>query len=467
MQRGRIRPLFAISVTVRLMSRPRSTIYKAVIRAFKRTLLACGWAAIFPFLVASALARPAGSPPVPELPPLGEAVFRQTTMIGWSENEAPSAPPGFVVQKFADNLDHPRWLLVLPNGDTLVAQARTEKLGGMSADVIAALTRQGVLGASPNNIILIRASETAPTQTEFLAGLSQPFGMALLDNYLYVANTDSLVRYRYPDGAARIDSVPEKLLDIPAGEQTNNWNNHWTRNVVVRPDGRKLYLSVGAATNVNAKGIDHPERAAIWELNPDGSGKRLHATGLRNPVGMDFDPLTGDLWTTVNERDGLGEDVPPDFLTRVVNGEFYGWPYVYFGTYPDPTHSELNPHKVAESQETARVPDLALGAHSVPLGLLFYEGSQFPERYRNGAFVARRGGVARAELLGFDVIFVPFENGSPKGEVEAFLTGFIEDPDKGTVHGRPVGLAMLPDGSLLVTDDTAHVIWRVSYSTTD
>lgn len=449
------------------MSRPRFTIDSAVFRTVKRTLFACVCIAAVAWFGALAIARPAGSPPVPDLPPLGQVVFRQATMLGWSENERPSAPPGFAVQKFADNLDHPRWLLVLPNGDTLVAQARTERLGGMSAEVIDALTRQGVLGASPNNIILIRSSETGTMQTEFLAGLSQPFGMALFDNHLYVANTDSLVRYRYPDGATRIDSVPEKLLDVPAGEQTNHWNNHWTRNVVVRPDGKKLYLSVGAATNVNANGSDHPERAAIWELNPDGSGKRLYATGLRNPVGMDFDTFTGDLWTTVNERDGLGEDVPPDFLTRVVDGEFYGWPYVYFGTYPDPTHTELNPDKVAESQETARVPDLALGAHSVPLGLLFYRGQQFPERYRNGAFVARRGGVARSELLGFDVIFVPFANGAPSGVIEPFLTGFIEDPEKGTVHGRPVGLAMLPDGSLLVTDDAAHVIWRVSYSATD
>jgi glucose/arabinose dehydrogenase len=234
----------------------------------------------------------------------------------------------------------------------------------------------------------------------------------------------------------------------------------------VSPDRKKLYLSVGAATNVNAKGIDHPERAAIWELNPDGSDKRLYATGLRNPVGMVNDPFTGDLWATVNERDGLGEDVPPDFLTRVVDGAFYGWPYVYFGTYPDPTHARLNPERVAAAQKTARVPDLALGAHSVPLGLLFYRGQQFPDKYRRGAFVARRGGVSRARLRGFDVVFVPFANGDPVGEIEPFLSGFIEDYDQGTVHGRPVGLAMLPDGSLLVADDAGNTIWRVAYSAT-
>lgn len=440
---------------------------KGVTRRVARIWVAASLATVVPWSASSVVARPADSPPVPALPPVGRVVFRQATVVGWAENESPSAPPGFVVQKFAGQLDHPRWLLVLPNGDVLVSQARTEKLGGMSADVIDTLTKQGVLGMSPNNVILIRRSENSATQTEFLSGLSQPFGMALVGNYLYVANTDALVRYLFSAGATRIDSEPEKILDIPSGEQTSHWNNHWTRNVVASPDGRKLYLSVGAATNVNAQGIEHPERAAIWELNADGSGKRLFATGLRNPVGMDFDPTTGALWTTVNERDGLGEDVPPDFLTRVVEGEFYGWPYVYFGTYPDPTHARLNPERVAESQETARVPDLALGAHSVPLGLLFYRGQQFPQKYRNGAFVARRGGVARADFLGFDVIFVPFADGAPSGEIEPFLHGFIADPDTGTVRGRPVGLAMLPDGSLLVTDDAAHVIWRVTYSATD
>jgi len=412
----------------------------------------------------AAMSRSVDGPPVPELPPLGQVVFRQADVIGWSDSQVPVAPPGFTVEKYAGNLNHPRWLLVLPNGDTLVSQARTETLGGMPPEVIEALTRQGVLGASPNNIVLLRETDEGLLRSTFLDGLNQPFGMVLFDNYLYVANTDGLVRYRYEPGATRIDSAAEKLLAIPSGEQTNYWNNHWTRNLIISPSHEKIYLSVGAATNVNEKGIDHPDRAAIWELNPDGSGKRLYATGLRNPVGMDFDPFTGDLWTTVNERDGLGEDVPPDFLTRIVDGAFYGWPYVYFGTYPDPTHARLNPERVAEAQEIARVPDLALGAHSVPLGLKFYRGNQFPKKYLRGAFIARRGGVARSRLLGFDVIFVPFSDGAPTGAIELFLTGFIEDYDQGTVHGRPVGLAILPDGSLLVADDTANIIWRVSYS---
>jgi glucose/arabinose dehydrogenase len=424
------------------------------------------WFAACLLLSSVAMPRSVQGPPVPELPPVSPSVFRQPVIIDWSANEAPTAPPGFIVEKFAGDLKFPRWLLVLPNGDVLVSQARAESLGGIAPELTEALTRQGVLGPSPNTIILLRQTDEGLMRNVFLDGLRQPFGMALLNDYLYVANTDALVRYRYQPGVSRIESLAEKILVIPSGEQTRYWNNHWTRNLVVRPDRKKLYLSVGAATNVNAKGIDHPERAAIWELNPDGSDKRLYATGLRNPVGMDNDPFTGDLWATVNERDGLGEDVPPDFLTRVVDGAFYGWPYVYFGTYPDPTHARLNPERVAAAQKTARVPDLALGAHSVPLGLLFYRGQQFPDKYRRGAFVARRGGVSRARLRGFDVVFVPFANGDPVGEIEPFLSGFIEDYDQGTVHGRPVGLAMLPDGSLLVADDAGNTIWRVAYSAT-
>jgi len=284
----------------------------------------------------------------------------------------------------------------------------------------------------------------------------------LMGGNLLVANTDALLRFPYRDGQTRLDAVPEKLLDIPAGEQSGYGNNHWTRNLVASPDGRNLYLSVGAATNVNENGNEHPERAAIWRLDADGRNKTIFATGLRNPVGMDFDPVTGDLWATINERDGLGENVPPDYLTRVVEGAFYGWPYVYFGTYADPTHARLNPARVRAAQRSARVPDLAIGAHSVPLGLLFYRGEQFPESYRRGAFVARRGGVSRARFIGIDVVFVSFDRGQAQ-RIDPFLTGFVADYDRGTVQGRPVGLAMLPDGSLLVSDDSAGIIWRVRF----
>jgi glucose/arabinose dehydrogenase len=406
-------------------------------------------------------------PPVPALRPVGAAVFRQPIFIDWPDDGQPEAPAGFRVERFAAGLDNPRWPLVLPNGDVLVSQARTEKLGGIPSELTAELTGQGVLGPSPNNIVLLRQTGGGIDRHVLLDGQRQPFGMAFLDGYLYVANTDALLRFPYRVGQLRIEHEPEVLAKIPSGEQPGRWNNHWTRNLIVDVARDKLFLSVGSATDIDADGHAHPDRAAIWELNADGSGKRVYATGLRNPVGMDIEPDTGALWTTVNERDGLGEETPPDYLTRVVDGAFYGWPYVYFGTYPDPTHERKNPDRVRDAQRTARVPDLALGPHTVPLGILFYRGEQFPERYRHGAFVARRGGVSRTRFLGIDVVFLPFEDGVPTGRVEPFLTGFIADLDEGTVHGRPVGLAMLPDGSLLVTDDAANVIWRVAYSGTE
>lgn len=408
--------------------------------------------------------RPPDSPPVPDLPPLGGATFKRPVVVGWGDEGQPDAPAGFRVERFADGLDSGRWLYVLPNGDVLVAQARTEGMGGFPPEVIEMLTAQNAFGPSADNIILLRRTSEGLQRHVFIDGLNQPFGMLLLGNFLYVANTDSLIRYAYLPDAVRLSGPPQKLLDIPAGEDVNPWNNHWTRNLVASPDGEALYLTVGSGTDVNASGNEQPERAAIWKFRPDGSDKRLFATGLRNPTGLAWHPVTGELWTTVNERDGIGADVPPDYLTRVVDGAFYGWPFVYFGTYPDPTWASKDPAAVKAAAESARVPDLALGAHSVPLGLLFYRGRSFPARFREGAFVARRAGVGRASFIGPDVVFLPFENGSPTGEIQPFLTGFVEDDAKGTVRGRVVGLAEMPDGSLLVADDGANVIWRISYA---
>ena len=405
----------------------------------------------------------ADSPPVPELAPVGPSTFRAPTVIGWPKGQTPTAPAGFVVRLFAENLDSPRWLLALPNGEVLVSQSRPERMGGMSDDVIQGMTRLGFFGASANNIILLRDTNDGVTRSTLVEALNLPHGMLLLGDYLYVANTDALLRFPYQPGQTRIDAPGEKILAIPAGEQTSYWNNHWTRNIIASVDGEKIYLTVGAGTNANENGVEHPERAAIWEINPDGSGKRLYATGIRNPVGIDFEPVSGDLWTTVNERDGLGDDVPPDYMTRVVDSAFYGWPYVYYGTYPDPFHAKSNPDKVAAAQKLARVPDLALGGHSVPLGLRFYRGSRFPEKYQRGAFVARKGGVGRADFLGYDVVFIPFDNGAPTGVIEPFLSGFIADRSLGTVYGRPVAIEELADGSLLISDDASNTIWQVSY----
>jgi glucose/arabinose dehydrogenase len=409
------------------------------------------------------VAAPRDGPPVPKLAPVSFSTFRPPTIIGWPQDKAPVAPPGFIVHRYAEDMDSPRWLLVLPNDDVLVSQSRTESLAGMPEEVIAALTRTNFLGPSANNIVLLQATPEGISRSTLIEQLNLPHGMLLLGEYLYVANTDALIRFPFQPGQTRIEKPAKKILAIPAGEQTNYWNNHWTRNVVASADGEKLYLTVGAGTNANENGVEHPERAAIWELNPDGTGKRMFATGLRNPVGIDWEPVSGELWTTVNERDSLGEDVPPDFLTRVVDGAFYGWPYVYYGTYPDPFHAQSRPDEVAAAQKTARVPDLALGGHSVPLGLRFYRGGSFPEKYRHGAFIARRGGVGRAEFLGYDVVFIPFENGAPTGVIEPFLSGFIADGALGTVHGRPVGVAEMVDGSLLISDDAGNTVWRVSY----
>ena len=414
-------------------------------------------------IILTCLAAPCGadtpaSPPVPELPPPGPPVFRLPQLIPWPAGAGPVVPAGFRVERFASDLDNPRWLHVLSNGDVLVAQARTESMSGMPPEVVALLTRQGVLGPSANSIVLLRRTSGGVERHLLLDNLNQPFGMLAHGGYLYVANTDGLVRFPFRVGDTRISTPAERVIDLPAGR----YNNHWTRNVMATPDGSRLLVTVGAGTNVNEEGVDPPDRAAIWEIRPDGSGKRLLATGLRNPVGLAYEPVTGSLWVTVNERDGLGEDVPPDYLTRVVDGAFYGWPFVYFGKYVDPIQKKLNPAAVETAQKKARVPDLALGAHSVPLGLHFYRGSAFPERYRRGAFVARRGGGSRAVFIGFDVVFVPFKDGSPAAPAEPFLTGFIANNERAQVHGRPVGLAELPDGSLLVADDAGNTVWRIA-----
>lgn len=401
--------------------------------------------------------RSADSPPVPALPPVGAAVFRMPTLVPRPAGWLPTAPPGFRVSVFAEGVESPRRLLVLPGGDVLVAQSRTERMADLPEAVVAALSRQGIFGPSPNAIILLRARPDGVERYPFIGGLRQPYGMLLLGDWLYVANTDSLLRFRYLPGAIRIESAPEKLFELPAGDV----NNHWTRNLAASPDGRRIYIAIGAATNVNELRADPPDRAAVWEYDPASGARRVVATGLRNPVGLAFDSATGHLWATVNERDGLGEDVPPDYLARIVDGAFYGWPYVYFGTYPDPTWRRLDPARVEQAASTARVPELALGGHSVPLGLLFQRPGPWPARYDEGAFIARRGGGGRVRYMGYDVVFVPFRGGVPSGAVEPFLTGFVADYDRATVYGRPVDVAALPGGALLVADDAGNVIWRV------
>jgi glucose/arabinose dehydrogenase len=379
-------------------------------------------------------------------------------VIGWKPGTMPQAPAGFTVDSIASGLESPRWIYILPNNDILVSQSRTTTLAKVDPKILEAMTKAGGLGPSPNQITLLRDADgdgRFETRHVYLSGLNQPFGMAVRNNYLYAANTDSVMRFPYKEGANNIQAKGEKILDLPAG----GYNNHWTRNIVFSPNGEKLYITVGSQTNVDEEGLDakEPRRAAILEANPDGSGMRIFASGLRNPNGMDFRPGTTTLWTVVNERDGLGDDVPDDFLTSVRDGGFYGWPFSYFGANVDPRHKGKRPDMVAR----AIVPEAALGAHTASLGLVFYQSKSFPERYRGGAFIGQHGSWNRSKFSGYRVAFVPFSDGKPSGPAEDFLTGFIASDERSEVHGRPVGVTVTRDGSLLVADDAGGHIWRV------
>ena len=404
-------------------------------------------------------------PPVAAVPPLPEpyateSALNFSTVVGWPEGRTPEAPDGFEVTRYAAELNYPRWFHVLPNGDVLVAEARTQirPTHDRSSPAVQGELRSRALGDSANRITLLRDADgdgVPEIRETFLEGLNQPFGMALRGDDLYVANTDGVLVFPYRTGQTRIGARGHKILDLPAG----GYNNHWTRNVRVGPGGTKLYVTVGSASNVGEYGMDEEaRRAAILEINPDGSGERIVASGLRNPVGLDWEPETGVMWTAVNERDELGDELVPDYLTSVQDGGFYGWPYAYFGQIEDPRRAGERPDLVARSL----VPDLALGSHTASLGLMFYRGSGFPQRYRGGAFIGQHGSWNRSELSGYKVVFVPFAHGRPSGPMEDFLTGFMADPSKSEVHGRPCGVVELPDGSILVADDAGDSIWRVA-----
>jgi len=424
-----------------------------------RSLLLLLWVAILLMAVAlAAQSRTNVRLPQPHATP---SALNFPKVVGWPAKGTPRAPNGFMVDALATDIESPRWLYVLPNGDLLVAQSRTTKSPKEDPQLVKALTDAGSLGNSPNQITLLRDANKDgrfETRQVFIAALNQPFGMALEKGYFYVANTDSVMRFPYKEGTTSIDVSGQKIVDLPAG----GYNNHWTRNIVFSPAGDKLYITVGSQTNVDEEGLDamDPHRAAILECNPDGSGLRVFASGLRNPNGMDWAPGTGALWTVVNERDELGDDIPPDFLTSVRDGGFYGWPYAYFGI-EDPRHKGKRPDLVAN----ALVPDVALGAHTASLGLAFYKAAAFPARYRNGAFVAQHGSWNRSKFSGYRVAFVPFSGGS--NAVEDFLTGFIASEERREVYGRPVGVAVLQGGALAVADDAGNRIWRVRSTGTE
>ncbi|HEY8572349.1 sorbosone dehydrogenase family protein [Phenylobacterium sp.] len=399
------------------------------------------------------------NPPLPKpqkalLPTIGAP-----DAVGWPAGAAPKAPPGFTVTRFAEGLDHPRWLLVLPNGDVLVAQSSSEPkppkgIRGFFQNLI--MKKVGSQQPSPNLITLLRDGDgdgVAETRTVFARGVKRPFGMTLVGNTLYVATDHSVVRFPWSPGQTAVQGAGETVFELP-GEPLNH---HWTKNVVASRDGTKLYATVGSNSNIGENGMAIEEgRAAIWEYDLATGRKRLFATGLRNPNGIDFEPQTGAMWTVVNERDEIGNDLPPDYLTSVKDGGFYGWPYSYWGKVVDARVKPQRPDLVA----AAIPPDYGLGAHTASLGLAFYTADAFPEAYRGGAFIGQHGSWNRKPLNGYRVVFVPFASGRPLAPAQVFLTGFLDTDEK--ILGRPVGVAVDRRGGLLVADDVGDIIWRVA-----
>jgi glucose/arabinose dehydrogenase len=383
-------------------------------------------------------------------------------VIGWAEGQTPVAPPGFTVTRFADGLQHPRWIYVADNGDIFVSESATilKGLQRLGAKLSRKIHTQHY-GKSPDKIILFRDANkdgVPESRSIFMKGkaLNQPVGMLILGNSFYVANTDGLVQYAYQPGMTGMTGTGRQIVSLPAGKN----NRHWTRNIITNADHSKIYIAVGSGSNVAEAGLDNEiRRADILEVNPDGSGERIFASGLRNPVGMGWAPGTATLWTSVNERDELGDELVPDYLTSVKEGGFYGWPFSYYGQHEDPRMKDF-PHPDLVRQ--ALIPDVPLGSHTASLGLAFYDKKIFPAKYHNGAFIGQHGSWNRSALSGYKVVFVPFQNGKPSGKPEDFLTGFIADISKSEVHGRPVGIAVLADGSILVADDVSNTIWRVS-----
>jgi glucose/arabinose dehydrogenase len=401
-----------------------------------------------------------GTGPAPKLPPPEKSIIptiNVATATGWPAGETPTPAKGLAVTEFASGLDHPRWLHVLPNGDVLVAESNkpaSRKKGGIKAWVAKkVMDRAGAGVPSANRITLLRDSNgdgKAEVRTPFLTGLSSPFGMALVGSTLYVANADALVAFPYAEGATRIDAPPRKVADLPAGR-----NHHWTKSLLASPDGSRLYVGVGSNSNVAEHGLEEERnRAAILEIDPATGAVRVFASGLRNPVGMDWEPGTGALWTAVNERDEIGSDLVPDYMTSVRRGGFYGWPWSWYGNHVDTRVEPPRPDMVAR----AIVPDYALGAHTASLGLAFAKGARLGPRFANGAFVGQHGSWNRRPRSGYKVVFVPFAGGRPSGPPVDVLTGFLKGDE---ALGRPVGVAIDRAGGLLVADDTGNKVWRV------
>jgi glucose/arabinose dehydrogenase len=410
----------------------------------------------------------AGTGPRPVFPPEDRSLIPVVNVVsakGWAPGQKPAAAEGAAVGAFAQGLQHPRWVYVLPNGDVLVAEtnapARPDDNKGLKGWFFKRYQKKaGGAVPSANRITLLRDADgdgVAETRSVFLSGLNAPFGMALVGDVLYVANTDAVMAFAYVEGATKIDAPGTRLADLPGGRL----NHHWTKSLIASPDGSKLYVGVGSNSNVAEHGMAKEDgRAAIWEIDRATGRSRVFASGLRNPVGMAWEPESGLLWTAVNERDELGSDLVPDYMTSVRDGGFYGWPYSYFGQHVD---TRVKPQRL-DLVATALVPDYALGPHTASLGLAYAGESALPPRFRNGMFVGQHGSWNRKPRSGYKVIFVPFTGGKPSGDPVDVLTGFVLP--NGHAMGRPVGVAIDGRGGLLVADDVGNSIWRVTGSST-
>lgn len=427
-----------------------------LIVALAAGLVACG--------ESSTLQVSDGTGPAPKLPEPNKTLMPTVNIaeaVGWPQGAKPTPAPGLQVGAFAEGLDHPRWLYVLPNGDVLVAETnappKPDDAKGIRGWVMKkVMGRAGAGVPSPNRITLLRDANhdgIAETRTVFLENLNSPFGMTLVGNDLYVADTDRLIRFPYKDGDTQIKAQPTKVVDLPGG----TLNHHWTKNVIASRDGSKLYVTTGSNSNVAENGMEAEEgRAAIWEVDRASGNHRIFASGLRNPNGLAWEPRSGALWTAVNERDEIGSDLVPDYITSVKDGAFYGWPYSYYGQNVDVRVEPQNPALVAK----AIAPDYAVGPHTASLGLTFAEGSTLPAPFAEGAFVGQHGSWNRKPHSGYKVIFVPFNGGKPMGQPVDVLTGFLNADEK--AQGRPVGVVIDKQGGLLVADDVGNKIWRVS-----
>jgi len=405
----------------------------------------------------------AGTGSQPKLPDPVETLIptvHVATAVGWRQSETPSAAEGTQVQAYAQNLEHPRWLYQLPNGDVLVAETNY-KMQGLDKSIKGRfmqryLKKAGASVTSPDRISLLRDADgdgVAEVKTTFLSNLHSPFGMALIGDTFYVANADSIVTFPYKTGETSISAPPRKLADLPGLPL----NHHWTKNILANADGSRLYVTVGSNSNIGENGMEiEKDRAAIWEVDARTGQHRVFATGLRNPNGLAWEPVTKALWTVVNERDELGSDLVPDYMTSVKEGGFYGWPYSYYGQHVDKRVQPQNPGLVAK----ALVPDYALGSHTASLGLADATGNKLGEKFAHGMFVGQHGSWNRRPFSGYKVIFVPFEQGKPAGAPIDVVTGFIDEHDN--ARGRPVGVIVDKSGALLVADDVGNVVWRVS-----